>query len=411
MVSVCSAVPCGRSWANDHAATLWRSARARPSTEGSASSVAAVEVPPKGSVPRHRLAPLTLLGVVLLAASCGSGGSTLPSTVAQAPGSGVGQAAPTLRLDLSSVSCTLHGPCLAGGSTTGTTGLLRSTSAGASWAQVTAAAVRGVTITALSCVGKTHCMVAGQTPDGSPVVLTTTTAGARFAVAAPPPVIDTPTAVSCPAANDCYAVVDHTLWLTEDFGGSWTQAGLLPSSLAVVGSFACGALGSCVVAGSSPSPTGTNQGAVAVLRPGMAQLASVTLPATTGTLTALWCTSQSTCTALGGASPTSPSITGATARGEVVSLLSKDFGATWTMGGATGLAAASAVTCTSNRACLVVGQGANGAAAAASTSTEGRRWSSISLAYAPTPLEGVACASATSCLAVGGLSLVSIQPA
>src|SRR6516162_8086806 len=258
------------------------------------------------------------------------------------------------------------------------------------------AAKVSVLLAAVVLAGAAGIPASASVPAGAPVLGWSVTP-------TPNPVIPTGQLfwVSCPAANSCMAVGTYPkasgagVTLAEQWNGTAWRIQPVPSPPGAAWSnlsgVSCVSPSACEAVGTTASRSG-EQTALAERWNGSSwQLQPAPSPAGGGQLIGVSCTSRSACTAVGG-SPAGKA------------LAERWNGSRWQIQSAPSPAGVflSGVTCTSSSACTAVGGSAAGTLA---ERWDGTRWSIQATANPPqgqfTFLNTVACASASSCIAAG----------
>jgi hypothetical protein len=342
---------------------------------------------------------------------------------------------------IDSLSCT-GGSCAAGGSYLDASGqqqALLLAESGGTWSASEAplpagAATSGQQATAwtVSCPAAGSCTVAGGYVDGSgnDDAMLLVLASGLWSVSVPPVPADAAAdpgsyvaALSCAGTGSCAAIGDYDTsagqegYMTlSEVGGSWSAAtaplpsGVSPSPTASVRSVACQSAASCVAVGQYTDSAGNQDGLLLTGAPGGWAATQAPLPAGAGSqpdpqLSAVSCPAASSCVAVGTYSGTS--------YGQAM-LLTESAGS-WSATEAPAPPAAESVSldalsCFSASSCVAVGSYTD-----ASGDTDGELVTYASgattAAEAPLPagaaadpevsITSVACASSTSCVAVG----------
>ena len=228
---------------------------------------------------------------------------------------------------------------------------------------------------AVSCADPLHCWAVG-TPGET---------------ATPPPGASTGSTTSSVPSAASTAVIDATV----DGGRTWTAEPLsFPAAPALTG-ISCPLVRRCMAVGlSGLAPSGT----VLTTRRSGSDWKAASTPAGAIIVTSVDCTSASDCTAIAGDGTT------------FWSALSTDFGRTWRRGGnlPAGLQGAGGLSCVPGAACLVTGYtattGGHGQGAIVISLDGGTTWAAADVPAGAGLLQSVACATMTSCLAVGTTS-------
>ena len=263
-------------------------------------------------------------------------------------------------------------------------------------------------IEGVSCVGPADCVVNGSDP-GEATTLSAVTAngGSSWTTNTIAGGIGGIQSVSCPSARSCVAVgtnASSTYALrTADGGHSWTALSM-PANVVGLSSVSCGSTQVCVAVGFQTVPgqqdTGALEGAVLDSADGGATWSLPALPGVLGNLSAVACSSPTHCVALG-------DVAGAN---QAIALTTVDGGSTWAQ--PVDIVAVSAVqglSCPTVTVCVAVGQQVPVSAGpsspvAARTRDGGRTWAEDSLPGRGVEPNGVSCASASLCVAVGAVT-------
>jgi photosystem II stability/assembly factor-like uncharacterized protein len=207
---------------------------------------------------------------------------------------------------LTSVSCPSATDCWAVGyvsppaSSTSTPDIVASTDGGADWHQQRSLPASLNSLTSVSCGSTTHCLVAGSSLDFS-THLTTAVAwatadggGAWNRLALPASAIISVSAVSCPTANDCWAVGQTpthggAILATTSGGTSWV-AQTVPSGISDLTSVYCPSATDCWAGSSAGQVIATTDRGV--------KWAAQTTPHAIGGVTGISCPTSSDCQAV-----------------------------------------------------------------------------------------------------------------
>lgn len=269
---------------------------------------------------------------------------------------------------LEGVSCPSAGFCVAVGQTgsDGGNGLIEvTTDDGTHWTSQTVDPL----LDSVSCASD-HCVAVGTG------ILFTNDGGTSWTPAANTPAgVGGLTSVSCPSAQQCWAVGGETVLMSSDGGTDWSSQPWAPPS--AIGGFA----------GGPYALVGTN-------------------------LTSIACPSVSVCVSVGAATYTwenPPPETTLPPETQFVTLdmTTADGGQTWSAGVGQNYPFApgglNAVSCPSVQECVALGEGQNGSGALQLTSTDGgSTWTAAWMSeQQPLSAKGVFCTSASQCLAVG----------
>ncbi len=358
--------------------------------------------------PRNLLVALALGGCVL--AGCATT-STPPAPVAP---DGTGSPVANPSVTMSTVACESLGWCVAAGTdpsgATSSTGIEVSLGGRSSWISAKAPALTGTTLASASC-WSSGCLIGGSGPTGAVVVLVDPSAAVAALRASPPPGDDV-SALSCVAAESCLALVtgltSTSLYRTSNAGGTWQEVAALPATLSVGTGLSCVSAIQCVAVGTGPSG-----GVAAVTSTGGTAWALAAQPSGLVAYTAVSCALPTTCLATAQLNAT-----------QSVLLASRDLGANW-LEQATGVDAPAAVSCAAVTVVTTVTKGltvttvrkpgtscvVGGSAEDASGSIDHLQdlvsGATLTLAYVPNPVIGVACATPTRCAGVTPSSTVS----
>jgi photosystem II stability/assembly factor-like uncharacterized protein len=226
---------------------------------------------------------------------------------------------------------------------------------------------------AVTCAGPTHC----------------------WAVGAPGPTGATSTTSSAPPSPD--TVIDATV----DGGETWTAQSVTLTPAPVLTAISCPSDRLCMAVGLS----GTGMtGVVLTTGDGGATWAQAAVPPGAIVVTGVECAGADDCTAIAGDGTT------------FWSAHSDDFGHTWTREGdlPPGLLDAGDLSCAAGAACLVTGFTAtttgHGQGAIAISTDDGATWTAATVPTGTGLLQGAACATISSCLAVGTTSTTVSAP-
>jgi photosystem II stability/assembly factor-like uncharacterized protein len=335
----------------------------------------------------------------------------------------VGQPGPTGLGDLTAVSCADAQHCWAVGgigpasTATSRTVIAATANGGVTWKAQGLMLSAPPQLSGISCPAKDDCMAVGSTGSvtGGSVVVTTRDGGATWTQASSPAGTYGISAVMCVSVHQCTAIVNGGLILqaaqTTDFGQTWQIAGNLPGGFQGDTHLSCGADGTCLLAGFTPTTTGHGQGAIVYSLNGGQSWANADVPIGLGVLQAAACSSGTECLAVGSTSTNVSDLVAAD--GEL--LTSSDGGQSWARSLVPPpINVIDDVACPGPTVCALVGAQWSGAPAVAtgSVAVSAKRVASFhtaSSAYIPLPLAAVACPSAVSCIAVGGVTLARIS--
>lgn len=250
-------------------------------------------------------------------------------------------------------------------------------------------------VTAVSCSSRDYCW-AGATEGNDGVVLSSRDGGTKWAVQTKVMGVDGFTAIDCPSASRCIAIVNtsppkplSSLLETSDGGKTWAERAV-PRSVFELQAISCAGGSRCVAIGTAPRTlravviTTSNGGHSWTKEPTPVLLNGMSNPF------GVVCMSPSRCVAVG---------TGA-------ALTSTDGGATWTKHTVSGNLPLDYVTCPSAMDCIAEGNVTsaipkNTAASLLTSSSGGASWY-VRVAKVPsvTSLNGVSCSSVSSCVSV-----------
>jgi photosystem II stability/assembly factor-like uncharacterized protein len=382
---------------------------------------------------RRAVGKATALGALALVAGACTTAPRAPAAPAtrvlgeqSASASVVGQPAPAGTGELGAISCpdVLH--CwtvgIAGPNATATTSpaavtvIAATSDGGATWKAQTDPLPAPPELSGISCPTVTACMAVGSTGGvpGAGVVLTTRNGGTTWTAASVPTGSFGLTAVLCVTAAACTAVTSDgtNTWSaqSQNFGQSWVQEGNLPPGFSNPRALWCGAGGTCLIAGYTPTSTGHGQGAIALSQDSGKSWAAATMPTGAGVLQGATCPAAGACVAVGTTSTTVSDVVPAT--GQL--LASADGGHTWTLSPLTPpVDDIFGIDCPTAKVCAVVGTEwsgtpALGTGAVARSEDGGATYTALRTAYVPLTLTAVACPGPTQCLAVGGDSTARI---
>jgi len=390
--------------------------------------------------PRHRLVPLAALGLVMVAAACGSGSSATPSGNATptpsdplAPWQGAFTAVtpPAGVQALVGVTCPTTTRCWAVGSTTATgkapsgAAVVTTTDGGATWRVQPVPATVGY-LSGIACTGVRTCTAVGQVGTdgaGPGAVLTTADGGTTWMLQVVPAGTSDVTAVSCVTGGRCTALASISGRVTSlsatATGGAWVAGGALPTTVSAGTALSCTDAGHCWATGSSPIDVGHVAGVVAATADGGATWALQPVPNATGPLHGISCTVPDqtpgssttpssaarsvTCTAVG---TTATAIAGGRS-GQGAVLTTADGGSTWTPAVVTATSADLLDVSCGAGPCVAVGTTVAStpqAGIVVLTGTAGTGavgWRRAVEATVALPLAGVSCRSLSTCVVVG----------
>jgi len=269
-------------------------------------------------------------------------------------------------------------------------------------------------LTGISCPRAGVCMAVGSTGANPPIgtVLATHNGGMVWQLAAAPTGALAVTSVQCSSSAHCIALVsDGTItWSasTVNFGRTWQRLGDLTIGLQGARGLWCGADGTCLVAGDTPTTAGHAQGAIDVSGDGGVSWTAAAVVPGTGLLQAVTCASAIRCLAVGTSSTTANAVMPSSG----VLLISGDAGHTWfptrhppPVDDIFGIA------CPTPDVCAIagtrwIGGTTVGTGGLALSHDAGATFASMSTAYTPLTLTALACPTELTCVAVGGDTVV-----
>ena len=353
-------------------------------------------------LPRSSFVALAAL-VLATASLAGCTSSTTSATVSvPTVETGVGQPTPFLGANLVAVGCGASLRCATVGNAfdpVTTAPIATSADGGITWHAVASSAPGATRFTTVAC-SATSCMAVGRSLLGSLLYAATSTTAGWKATSRPETGALGET-VGCAARQWCMAIFSDAshVWATTtlDAGATWTTAGDLPAGTGSVRTLSCTSPTTCIAVGT----TDTGGAQVTTTHDGGATWAAASLPASPTAVSAVSaaCRLDGTCLAI-----VATSLAGAT-----TVLSSSDGGATFAAPTTPILAVATplAVACAS-ATCVLVGKSTTGDAQAVQLSATGSV-RSLMLTFAPTPLTAVSCASAERCVALSSGSLVVLS--
>jgi hypothetical protein len=332
---------------------------------------------------------------------------------------------------LSAVSCTAGSACMAAGSFTTSAGKLVTLTEGwngTAWAVKASANPAGAqssALNAVSCTASSACVAAGQATNSAGVIVTLaeTWSGSAWTVHSTPSPSGSSSSslsgISCVASTDCTSGGDFTkssgtnVTLAEHWNGTaWSlqstpnPAGATSSDLS---GLSCTASSACAAVGTERTGAGTNVTLVESFTPTWTIQASPNPPTTQSSLEGVSCTASNACTAVG-----SYFNSGGT---QAFTLAERWNGSSWAIQsppspGSNG-GSLEGVSCAGANACVAVGRQINGS----TTATLADGWDGSTWAIMPTPsmgspysdLSGVACTASNDCMAVGTYYAQSVQ--
>jgi photosystem II stability/assembly factor-like uncharacterized protein len=380
---------------------------------------------------------LALTAAGLMVSACLTGSPTRPADTTkvlgqQSPSTTViGQPAPAGTGELGAVSCAdpLHcwavgipGPnaSLAAPATTTTappvTVIAATVNGGRTWKAQLVSLPAPPELSGVSCPTVSSCMAVGSTGavPGAGIVLVTHDRGATWTPATAPSGSFVLTSVLCSSLSDCTAITSDgtNTWSARsvDFGLSWTKQGNLPPGFSNPRDLWCGATGTCLVAGYTPTSTGHGQAAIALSDDGGQTWIAATVPPNLGVLQDAACATPTSCLAVGTTSTTVSDVVPATGQ----QLVSADGGHTWTVSPlAPPVDDVYAIDCPSAQVCAIVGTDwvghpTVGSGGVARSADGGTTYSVSTTAYVPLTLTALACPRVTACVAVGNDTVAHI---
>lgn len=246
---------------------------------------------------------------------------------------------------LDAVACFNVANCVAVGA--GAT--VRTSDGGKTWSS-SSIPTGNTTLLGVSCPNVTSCVAVGVSPgvDGPYVgqLLVSTDGGTTWSAPKLPVSPGALGSVDCPSSTFCVAV-GASIVVSTDGGATWSTR-TVNGGFGPLRSVACETKTTCVAVGANPGvvqdPTAAAFGVMT--NDGGATWGSVSLPSGSGMLDVISC-SSTTCVAVGSA-----------LNGAPATFLSSSTGATWTANQtlATSVSAVSALSCTSGTSCVYVGQ-------------------------------------------------------
>lgn len=339
---------------------------------------------------------------------------------------------------LSGISCSSTTECAVSGGGSASVGdmgfVLTTTDGGATWTSQSLPSSTG-NLVGMACPSTTDCYALGEFPPGSStvgtVVLASTDGGNTWAS---DPVTSSygGRAITCPSISDCYVVGSQSgpfVSQTTDGGATWVSE-VLPTGFSQLTGVSCNSITNCVAVGGG----GANGQAIVETSDGGATWSLASAPAGIQTLSGVACPSTSDCYAVGDGdhsvilastdggvtwsqqtSPVSTSLSGidcptannCTAIGNGATLGTTDSGATWTVEpGSFAVNRIRAISCPSASDCFAAGgpdnnEDVNGGGVIVATTDGGVSWISQTVPAGTATLDGISCASPTTCMAVG----------
>jgi hypothetical protein len=242
----------------------------------------------------------------------------------------------------------------------------------------------------LSCPSATVCEATGglglAPPGGGevfkPALLRSTDAGALWAPQTPPEGIVETDGIACPTPQRCYVVAssDSEAYVlgTSDGGSSWTETPV-GSIDSSIGEIACPTASHCVAVG---------QDVIVVTTDGGTDWTSVATPAGMEGVN-VTCPTAAVCLVTGGLTPTGSDIPNAAV------MRSTNGGLTWTLTKLDAQGVLDGISCASAHECVAVG------ANVAARTVNGTSWTYITLPATEEQTD-VSCPTAKVCVAVGG---------
>jgi hypothetical protein len=359
---------------------------------------------PRSILTRRALGPIALCVVAVLLVGCTTTTATTPALTAPPTGTGVGQPSLFLGANLSDVACATTLLCSAVADSfdpyPSSPTIATSLDGGLSWKQATGNIPNGAAYLATSCAAKL-CMATGRSLAGS-LAYVSPQPGAAWKATKPIESGAVTQAVACAGIRWCVTISSDSTHIfastSQDAGTVWTAAGTLPAGSGAIQELSCSTTLVCLATGSTvygapeiDLTTDSGQSWTVATLP--------TAPAITGILGAS-CRSDSICLVV-----VTTSSTGATALIE-----STDGGASFGAS-VTPIAPVTqplATSCVSTT-CVVVGRSSTGAGAAVELLGAAAA-RAFRLSFAPTGLLAVSCPTPSRCVAASTASLVVLSP-
>jgi len=320
---------------------------------------------------------------------------------------------------LRAVTCPTARRCWAIGSTLATAtspvgaALVATTDGGATWTVETVPPTVRY-LSAVACASTRSCSAVGQvglTGVGPGAVLTTVNGGATWVLQSVPVGTTDVTAVDCRTGGRCTAlgvVAGRVSTLMPSSPGSWGAGGALPPVVSAATALSCIDGSHCWATATQSVDVDHAVGVIAATSDGGTTWALQHVPAGTGALQGIDCTSATTvetrtsCTAVG----TTSTVPSGARAGQGVVLTSGNGGASWISAPvASTTADLLGVSCTVGP-CVAVGTtvaSASQAGVAILTGADGAGpgWRRASVAHVALPLTAVSCVSVSACVMVG----------
>jgi len=286
--------------------------------------------------------------------------------------------------------------CVAASSAETVGSLLSSTTGGASWAGSLSAValVPGANVDGLDCLTADHCLATISDPglaSRHPEIVETDDTGVSWSHLASPsvPAGDWLNGMTCPLGDECFTVRDGSpqivILRSTDGGHEWSSvnlSGIGATQISYLGELSCATAATCVAVGANTQ----DDGAVIVrTTDGGAVWQTIAVPAKAAQLSHVSCDEAGTCIALGGGNE---------------ALESSTTGKSWTRGTLPSGMTGDGVHCASGGSCLVVGSSVPNEGASARTSNGGVSWKLTLQPPHSGSLDSISCASPAYCVAI-----------
>jgi len=302
---------------------------------------------------------------------------------------------------LNDVTCPSATQCYAVGGANSYSGpgwIIASTDGGVSWTLADSAPQ--ATFSAIACSTTTRCIAVGggmPTAQGNapmvPYVVLTTDGGQHWSPATLPPEVGAVSDVACASTSICVAV-GSAVARTGDGGATWTLASS-PQGLSYIISVTCPTASFCIIGGAGPGPGSSSPSMSSVSHDGGLSWSAATVASGPSGLGKISCSNAQNCEGIVGSDATDRAGSGSP-------LVTSDGGNSWKR---VQYGVGAAVSCVGSF-CISVGAMFQSATDtfpgdAFVSNDGGLDWTSMAVAT-PGLLNGVACTSSTSCVAVGG---------